>query len=148
MPPDPRIALLDVNVLVALAWPNHVHHQAAHAWFDGEHRSGWATTPVTECGFVRVSCNRAAIAVATSPPDAVAVLSAMRALPGHVFWADDVPLVGPEPHSMRSHADVTDVHLIALAQRHDGVVVTFDRGLRNLAGSRAADLVRVLAATQ
>ena len=27
------VALLDVNVLVALAWPNHVHHTQAHRWF-------------------------------------------------------------------------------------------------------------------
>lgn len=27
------IRLLDVNVLVALAWPNHVHHEAVQAWF-------------------------------------------------------------------------------------------------------------------
>src|ERR1019366_12587 len=27
------IALLDVNVLVALFDPAHVHHEAAHAWF-------------------------------------------------------------------------------------------------------------------
>lgn len=27
------VALPDVNVLVALAWPNHVRHGRAHAWF-------------------------------------------------------------------------------------------------------------------
>ena len=27
------IALPDVNVLIALAWPNHVHHDAARSWF-------------------------------------------------------------------------------------------------------------------
>ena len=39
-------ALLDVNLLVALAWPNHVHHQAAHRWFARRARHGWAV-PVT-----------------------------------------------------------------------------------------------------
>ena len=28
------IALPDVNVLVALAWPNHVHHEQARGWFE------------------------------------------------------------------------------------------------------------------
>jgi uncharacterized protein len=28
-----RVALLDVNVLVALFDPDHVHHEAAHRWF-------------------------------------------------------------------------------------------------------------------
>jgi predicted nucleic acid-binding protein len=27
------VHLLDVNLLIALAWPNHVHHTSARAWF-------------------------------------------------------------------------------------------------------------------
>jgi len=27
------VGLLDVNVLVALAWPNHIHREVAHAWY-------------------------------------------------------------------------------------------------------------------
>lgn len=52
-------ALLDVNLLVALAWPNHVHHQAALGWFQRNQAAGWATCPLTESGFVRVSSNSA-----------------------------------------------------------------------------------------
>ena len=48
------IALPDVNVLIALAWPNHVHHDAARSWFAESRATGWATCPVTEAGFVRV----------------------------------------------------------------------------------------------
>ncbi|MGH9896422.1 MAG: type II toxin-antitoxin system VapC family toxin, partial [bacterium] len=51
------IGLLDFNVLVALAWPNHVHHQAAVKWFLTNQSGGWATSPLTESGFVRVSSN-------------------------------------------------------------------------------------------
>ena len=36
-------ALLDVNVLIALVWPNHVHHEAARAWFTRRRKDGWAT---------------------------------------------------------------------------------------------------------
>ena len=36
-------ALLDVNVLMALAWPNHVHHAPARSWFNARRKSGWAT---------------------------------------------------------------------------------------------------------
>jgi YVTN family beta-propeller protein len=62
------IDLLDVTVLVALAWPNHVHHHSARRWF--AHRPGpWATTPVTECGFVRVSSDRVVIPDAVTPVD-------------------------------------------------------------------------------
>lgn len=27
------ITLLDINVLVSLPWPNHVHHAAGRQWF-------------------------------------------------------------------------------------------------------------------
>ena len=47
--------LLDVNVLLALAGANQVHHEAATSWFSGAQRDGWATGAVTEIGFVRVS---------------------------------------------------------------------------------------------
>ena len=53
------VALLDVNVLVALFDPDHVHHEAAHDWFANEGTGGWATCPVTENGFIRVITNPA-----------------------------------------------------------------------------------------
>src|SRR6478672_12922232 len=85
-----RTALLDVNVLIALAWPNHAHHAAARQWFSTHAQHGWATTPITESGFVRVSSNRAAIPTATSPVLALEVLTAMTGLDRHEFWVDDV----------------------------------------------------------
>ena len=54
-----RVALLDVNVLVALFEPEHIHHETAHDWFADESSHGWATCPVTENGFVRVLANPA-----------------------------------------------------------------------------------------
>jgi len=52
------VALLDVNALVALAWNSRIHHAAVRRWFVAHHAAGWATCPVTESGFVRVSSNR------------------------------------------------------------------------------------------
>ena len=49
-----RHGLLDVNVLIALFTPTHVHHQAAHDWFDEHHRAGWATCPLVETGFLGI----------------------------------------------------------------------------------------------
>lgn len=130
--------LLDVNMLVSLAWPNHVHHVAARRWFR-ERRDRWATTPVTEVGFVRVSSNRAAIPTAVAPSQALGILAQMRDAPGHVFLADDVEMVtghhvaqGP---ILAGHQQVTDAHLLAVAARHGARLVTFDRGIRSLAGS-------------
>ncbi len=37
-----RPALLDVNLLIALFDPDHVHHEPAHFWFGPHRSSGWA----------------------------------------------------------------------------------------------------------
>ena len=126
-------ALLDVNVLIALAWPNHVHHAAARRWFEGSHSAGWATTPVTELGFVRVSSNKNVIPSAATPGDALGVLRALCALPGHEFWPDDARLLEPPFPTERlgTHKQLTDVHPAALATTRKGRLVTFDRGIAN-----------------
>ena len=54
-----RIALLDVNVLVALFDPDHIHNEAAHNWFSANRQGGWATCPITENGLVRILANAA-----------------------------------------------------------------------------------------
>src|SRR5262245_66478135 len=107
--------LLDVNVLVALAWPNHVHHGAAVAWFDRHHRDGWATSPLTESGFVRVSSNRLVIPTATTPAAAIEVLIQLRAIDGHEFWIDDVSIAASTEVPRRrlgGSRQVTDAHLL------------------------------------
>ena len=47
-------ALLDVNVLIALMDPRHVHHEQAHSWFAGSAPSAWATCPITENAVLRI----------------------------------------------------------------------------------------------
>lgn len=125
------VALLDVNVLIALTWPNHVHHASARRWFEASSAAGWATTPVTELGFVRVSSNKNVIPDATTPGATLGVLRKLCNLPGHEFWPDDTRLVDP-PFSLDrlgTHRQLTDVHLAALAARRKGKLVTFDRGI-------------------
>jgi toxin-antitoxin system PIN domain toxin len=145
--PARRVALLDVNVLIALAWPNHTHHLPARRWFDSHHARGWATTPLTECGFVRVSSNRAAVKTSTSPAVAVGLLERIASMTGHEFWPDDVALVTGVPERAAlvvSHRDVTDAHLLALADRHGGRLVTFDSRLGRLLADRDEDILQVL----
>jgi hypothetical protein len=139
--------LLDVNVLVALAWPNHVHHATALAWFDEVGRAGFATCSVTQSGFVRVSSNQRAIPDARSPREAREILRRIAALPGHVFWPDDIEISSSESiawERLGSHAQVTDAHLLALAIRRSGRLATFDRGLADLAPGGKAESVVML----
>ncbi len=130
-----RVFLLDVNVLLALAWPNHVHHAPARSWFHRRGRHGWSTCPMTQCGFVRISSNPSIIPDAVSPAVALAVLKQMVAHPGHHFWADEVSMGDPDfsfPSLLAGHRQVTDGYLLALAIRHNGVLATFDSGVREL----------------
>jgi toxin-antitoxin system PIN domain toxin len=139
-------------VLVALAWPNHVHHEAAHRWFDSlRPRAGWATCPMTESGFVRVSSNSRIVPEARSPREAIALLERIVALPGHRFWADTVSIVS-SPHIARArllgHGQITDAHLLALALSNGGALATFDAGVIALAPdpATAAKAVCVISA--
>lgn len=128
--------LLDVNVLVALAWPSHVHHASAHRWLARQgRRDGWATCPATQAGFVRVTSNPSFSPDALTPREALAQLERMLADRGHAFWADDRPIVGSRlvaAERLLGYRQVTDAHLLAVALRHEGRLVTFDRGVRDL----------------
>ena len=138
--------LLDVNVLVALAWPNHVHHDAALAWFSDGGQKRFATCPVTQSGFVRVSSNRRAISLARTPRDACALLRRIVKLPGHVFWTDEIDLSSTDHiawERLGSHSQVTDAHLLAIALHHGGKLATFDREIVNIAPAAERAVVLV-----
>lgn len=127
--------LLDVNVLVALAWPNHVHHAVAAEWFRGERDAGWATCPVTESGFVRVSSNPRIGGGDVLPGAALDVLGQLRRLGRHRFLVDSISLVDSE-HVPRQRIygsrQVTDAHLLAVAASHRCRLATFDAGVVEL----------------
>jgi toxin-antitoxin system PIN domain toxin len=127
--------LLDVNVLIALTWPTHVHHATVRRWFDDNAARGWATCPITQLGFVRISSNPKIIRDAVTPREAVAVLARLARLPGHEFWPDDitVALAGTFASlAFVGHRQTTDAYLLALAQRRDGRLATLDNGIAEL----------------
>ncbi len=128
------MALLDVNVLVALAWDSHVHHLAAREWFGRHARAGWSTCSTTENGFLRVSSNRRALPAAIDLADARAVLTALRAAGSHRFLPDDVSPLDPDVPPVRGHRQITDAHLLTVARRADQRLVTFDGGLGEWGG--------------
>lgn len=134
------VYLPDVNVLIALAWPTHLHHEKAHEWFSSQGRDGWATCPLTQCGFVRVSSNARIFVDAVSPLGAVEALGRMTRHPAHEFWPDEISLpdlVSDNGLLLAGHSQVTDACLLGLAARHDGMLVTFDTGIAGLANSES-----------
>jgi toxin-antitoxin system PIN domain toxin len=124
------IALLDVNVLVALFDPDHVHHDLAHDWFAEDGAAGWATCPMTENGFVRVVSHPN---YRSNPPRPLLVLEQLRkfcASRHHHFWADAVSLRDESLFVAKSglgHRQLTDVYLLGLAKKMGGRLATFDR---------------------
>jgi toxin-antitoxin system PIN domain toxin len=138
------VALLDVNSLVALAWDSHVHHTTVRTWFAANSASEWATCPITESGFVRVSANPKVLPSPIGVEAARAVLSALRAVDGHRFLIDDVSIADADVPRMSGYRQVTDAHLLALARRHGVRLVTFDTGVLALADGHDVELLTAL----
>jgi uncharacterized protein len=139
-------ALLDINVLVALFDPAHVHHEAAHVWFAASRSAGWATCPLTENGVVRVLSNPAYPTTAERPAQVIERLRAFCESGDHAFWPDGVSL--RDSRIFRStlpiaHRQLTDIYLLGLAKKQGGRLATFDRHipLGALVGGRADDLL-------
>lgn len=122
-------ALLDVNVLIALHDADHVHHARAGEWLDAHSAAGWASTPLTQNGCLRIM----------SQPDysnpqpinqLVHMLQSSTASSWHTLWADDISILDSRlfRHThIHSAKQLTDLYLLGLAVRHQGCLVTFDQ---------------------
>jgi hypothetical protein len=138
------VGLLDVNALVALAWDSHVHHATMRAWFASNGSGGWATCPITESGFVRVSSNPIVLPSAIGVDAARGVLSTLRSHPNHRFIADDVSMGDSDVPSIAGYRQVTDAHLVTLAHRGAMRLVTFDSSILAMAGENDVEVLTAL----
>jgi toxin-antitoxin system PIN domain toxin len=138
-------SLLDVNVLIALLDAGHVHHELAMSWLHAEIGQGCASCPITQNGCIRIMSQ-------PNYPTAIPALQVAERLaeaaanPHHEFWPADVNLLDKNMFDwarVLGHRQVTDVYLLALAARHGGRFVTFDRriGLAAVAGAQPKNLV-------
>jgi toxin-antitoxin system PIN domain toxin len=137
-----KAALLDTNVLLALAWPNHQHHVPAHGWFAAQAKKGWATCAFTQLGFIRLSSNPAYTPNAVSPQEAATLLHQWTQLKGHRFW----PSPGADDPAIYARAlgsqQVNDAWLVEVARRISGRLVTLDTRLP--VHSLETDMVEVI----
>jgi hypothetical protein len=125
-----RVSLLDVNVLVALFFPDHIHHDLAHDWFADHRHEGWATCPLTENGLIRVACQQPSDHGVVRPADVVAGLERFCRDKLYRAWTDSVSLTDTTlfaPQFIGGHRQVTDVYLLGLAKKMGGRLATFDR---------------------
>lgn len=140
-------ALYDVNALIAFLDAEHLHKPRIHQWWTQNRHHGWASCPLTQNGFVRV----------VSQPGYSSPIAIRRAFEhlrqntetaGHVFWPDDISCLDEEliaPSHVLGPRQLTDIYLLALAVKHGGRLVTFDRSIPVAAvhGARPDHLVVV-----
>jgi uncharacterized protein len=145
-----RRTLLDVNLLVALFDPDHVHHELAHDWLADHRTGGWATCALTENGFVRVLANPSYGAAVSRPAELFRLLRQFCASGHHTFWADAVSLRDEtifNPALIAGHRQISDIYLLGLARKMGGRLATFDRSiaLGAVVGATRANLAIVSA---
>ncbi len=139
--------LLDVNLLLALSDPMHVHHDVAHDWFQEKGRHAWATCPITENGFIRIASHPS---YPNRPGDANYVLASLRrfcAGEGHQFWAEDISITDLlAPEFALTHKQVTDLYLLGLAVSNKGKLATLDQRIPVTAVTGAQQSLELLSA--
>lgn len=134
------VALIDINVLVAMTYTTDAAHASCSEWFARSGSRGWATCPFTQAGYIRLLTNPAMSRNALTVAEAISRLDRQLAHPGHHFWAAELglPDVGRYfPDRLQGHRQITDAYLLALAIHRGGVLVTRDGGIRSLLPSRS-----------
>jgi toxin-antitoxin system PIN domain toxin len=126
------VHLLDVNVLVALLWSTHIHHERAHSWFQKNSKHGWATCPLTQAGAIRILSNPSITRDAMSVQEATKYLASNLQHPTHQFWTDDLTFmqaVESVQTRLFGHKQITDAYLLGLAIHRKGGLVTLDQAM-------------------
>jgi predicted nucleic acid-binding protein len=117
--------LLDVNVLIALFVTQHQFHGQVEKWVKAQPLSTqFLITPIVELGFVRVVSQVSHYGINTR--EAVAMLKMMKRERSFLLISDD-RAVDHLPKWVKSHLQVTDGHLVDLAQAHGALLATLDK---------------------
>jgi hypothetical protein len=139
--------LLDVNVLIALLEPGHDFFQKAQEWFRSSGKDNWGVCPLTEIGFVRITTNPSFYPGPRTHEQATSILAELTNHPGYRYWPlteSWTALTAPFAARISGHRQVTDAYLLGMAIKEDGVLVTFDKGVRYMAGAEFGRNVLVL----
>ena|SRR5688572_15504302 len=123
--------LLDVSVLVAWGWSDHIDHERTARWIASARMrksTMFLTSALPELGFVLVSVQRTGGGVTVN--EASETLAGMlRSLgPRHRFLDDDRG-ASDFPDWCRHASRTTDAHLYLLAEAHGARLVTLDTGI-------------------
>lgn len=136
--------LLDVNVLIALSWPDHRQHALTRAWFSKNSAKGWATCPMVEAGFVRIVSNPAFSSRSVPVAEALEGLRISLQDSAHQFWPDSISfpdIIRFLDKPISGHQQVTDAYLVALSIHKRGKLATLDRGIPRFAPAGSVELI-------
>ena len=114
--------LLDVNFLIACGWESHAEYIRASRWLS--QAKSFATCPISEMGFLRVSLSPA---YGASFEDAMTALGAIVKMRTHRFLRDATR--AQSLPQVSTSKDVTDAHLVHVARYYRLKLATFDATL-------------------
>gem|GEM_PF-108825 len=123
----PQSVLLDVNVLLALVWAEHEAHSAVVRRLDASLR--WATCPITQLGFVRLSATPGIFSRTLTPAQAHAALVALCADSQHQALSEHLAVTTCDFSALTGARQTTDAYLLALAAQHGMRLLTLDKRL-------------------
>ena len=140
-------ALFDVNMLLAMFDAEHVFSGTVRRWWSENSAAGWASSPITQNGFVRVITQKSYPSPITLA-DALVLFRDGANRPGHEFWPDELSLmdggVFDYRHMLRP-SQITDSYLLALAVRRGGRLITLDQKISpNAVRGKARDHLVVI----
>jgi uncharacterized protein len=127
--------LPDVNVWIALAVAEHVHHAQATAWAEAAASDSVAFCRVTQMGFLRLLTNRQVMGGnELTAARAWSLLDSFYQDAGIVFLKEppglEVRWRALTRHSHGGSKVWTDTYLAAFAETAEHTLVTFDTGFR------------------
>ena len=136
MPSTLTEALLDVNVVIASVFADHVMHGPARSFVERLER--FHTTPTTQGGFLRFATRPWKNERKEEQPprltmaEAQAKLTEFTKASGHVFLPDDAPFTELGLRSMQGHRQWTDAYLLHLARKHGLALALLESRMANL----------------
>jgi hypothetical protein len=141
--------LLDVNVLISLVNPKHVHHQIVRKWFSEISPDTWVTCPITELGLIRIMSNPSYGSEYDRPEQIANYLDMLKKrYDNYEFWSEDISLTENsiiDLPSVMSWKHLTDAYLLGIAYKNKGKLATLDGGITtNWLFDKKADVVEFL----
>lgn len=136
MPSTPTEALLDVNVIIASVFADHVMHLPARHFVESLER--FYTTPTVQGGFLRFATRplRNDRGEQQQPrltmSEALAKLREFTEAEGHVFVGDDSPFTDLGLRSMQGHRQWTDAYLLHIARKHNLMLASLESRMATL----------------